>query len=330
MDNSDKSQDIISILSPLIAGSMALEPPLITDSITLKSQASILDKPISNEQNNPKVYKIVKTNLVLSGGGIKGVAHIGALYAMQELGILTNFTSFTATSVGSLLISLYVVGYSPCELYDFIKHFDLARLKNINLGNIDNYGLDDGKRVEFMIRRMIRNKGLNENITLKELYDLTLKYVIFTSVCITKPKVHFLSKDTFPDLPLYKAVRMSISIPFFYCPVEHEGEMYVDGGLGANYPMEYYNGSHDKTIGLHIMDPIDNIDKIQDLETYGLRILEILAHFWSVDSTKKFLDNTININVASINIINYSIDSKVKDELFMSGYKSVMDNRDVI
>ena len=65
-----------------------------------------------------------KTKLVLSGGGIKGIAHVGALYALDKLDILNNITEFAGTSVGSLVLALYVIGYKPVEMYEFIKAFN--------------------------------------------------------------------------------------------------------------------------------------------------------------------------------------------------------------
>jgi len=87
--------------------------------------------------------KINKRILVLSGGGIKGISYIGALKALDDLCILKNFEIFAGTSAGALVLFLHILGYTSDELYTFIKKFDFAKLKNIDVSLfINSYGLN--------------------------------------------------------------------------------------------------------------------------------------------------------------------------------------------
>ena len=88
------------------------------------------------------------------------------------------------------------MGYSPAELYDFIKLFDLNKIKNISILNIHSFGFDTGHKFEYIIKRLIKGKGYSENITLKELYDKTNKKIILVTVCLNTMEVCYLSHET--------------------------------------------------------------------------------------------------------------------------------------
>lgn len=269
-----------------------------------------------------------KTKLVLSGGGIKGIAHIGVLYALNQIGCLNEITDFSGTSVGSLIMSLYVLGYTPAELYDFIKLFSLGKLKNIDMMNMHLFGLDTGSRIEYVIRRLIKEKKLNENITLKELYDMKKKKMIFTTFCLNTMEVFYVSHETHPNLSLYLAIRMSISIPFIYCPVEYNGYLYVDGGIFDNFPMNVFKDDIENTIGILLIDSKDVLEKITDLETYVVRVLQSMMIGMSVNAKNGYEKNTIEVNVELVNAVDYDIDDMKKDKLFINGYKTIMNNKE--
>lgn len=268
--------------------------------------------------------KTIKKNLVLSGGGVKGIAHIGALYALKELGILNNIEIYAGTSIGSLIISLLVIGYNPSEIYDFIKLFNFNKLKDIDIMNIQYFGLDTGAKFEYVIKRLIKGKNLDENISLDELYKKTNKKLIFTTVCINTMKLCYLSYDTHGELPLYLAIRMSSSLPFIYTPVKYKNYLYIDGGCFDNFPVNLFDKT--ETIGLNLLTSIDIIENIDNLESYMFRIMQCIMYGISYNCKKGYDENTIDIHLESINIVNFNIDDEKKDELFLNGYKSVYDN----
>lgn len=287
------------------------------------------DENVEINENNalPETEQKYKKNLVLSGGGIKGIVHVGALYALFDLGVLDKFEFFAGTSVGGLVLALYVIGYSPSELYDFVKLFDMSKLKNFSIFNITQFGLDTGTKLEYVIQRLIKGKGLKENIKLKELFDIKQKKLIFTTVCLNTMETYYLSHETHPDLPLYLAIRMSTSIPFIYCPVIYEGMHYVDGACFDNFPVQLFDPDSNDTLGLYIVDSYDKVDNINNLETYILRLLETFMKGMTINATKGHENYTVNIHVESINVINYNIDDAKKDELFLKGYGTMMDEK---
>lgn len=296
---------------------------ILSKSITqTEFNQTISEKEITENKNKVKIK-----NLVLSGGGINGIAHIGALFALSELGYLNKIETFAGTSVGSLIISLYILGYEPAELYDFIKLFDLSKLKNLSIMNIHLFGLDTGSKMEYVIKRLIQGKGFDENIKLKELFDLKKKKLIFTTVCINTMEIYYISHETHPDLPLYLAIRMSISIPFIYCPIHYKEHLFIDGGCLDNYPISVFKHEKENTIGILLTDSKNKIDKIENLETYILRVLQCIMEGMAFNCKKGFENSTIDIEVESISLTNYDIGDEKKDTLFMKGYNTIIINK---
>ena len=114
---------------------------------------------------NKFIVNSKKTKLILSGGGVKGVAHLGALKALHELGLLQNIDTFVGTSIGAFIGVLLSIGYSPDELYKFTSMMDLSKMKELSFDNLFRlFGLDDGKRIELVLEKLFRAKGINANI----------------------------------------------------------------------------------------------------------------------------------------------------------------------
>ena len=207
--------------------------------------------PIYKSKKNNKLLN--KKILVMSGGAIKGIAHIGVLKALETKNIIKNITTFAGTSVGSLILALYIIGYTADELYNIIKLFKIDKLKFITFsGFLEDYGLDSGVKMEYVVKRLISAKNFNKEITLKELYNKTNKTLILTTTCLNTMEAEYISYKNYPDISLYKAIRMSISIPIFYTPVKHNGYFYVDGGCIDNYPVHIFQNDINNVIGAYL------------------------------------------------------------------------------
>jgi len=279
----------------------------------------IYDIPIYKPKTKIKIMK----NLVLSAGGIRGIAHIGALYALNELGMLHTIDTFAGTSVGALVVSLYVVGYSPSEIYDFIRMFDMDKIKNVSILNIENYGLDSGSKMEYVIRKLISAKGLAEDITLKELYDLKKKKIIMAVTNVNAMDIEYISYDTHPNLSLVKAIRMSTCIPFMYTPISYNDCLYIDGGCIDDYPIHLFDNL-DETIGVYLIPTKNNIKVINGLDIYITRVMYCIFEGMSFNSRTGYEKYTIDVHLESINSVDYDLNNHKKNEMFMKGYAAVI------
>jgi predicted acylesterase/phospholipase RssA len=210
------------------------------------------------------------TNLVLSGGANKCLVFVGALQSLEELQLLPHITNYAGTSGGAIITLLLVLGYSVSNIIELYHTLDLHDLLNINSDTIlhffDNYGLDNGDKVVNITKIVIRKKTHNENITFKELYAHTHKHLVITGTCVEKETVEYFDHIHTPDMPVYLAIRISISLPFIFSRVMYNNMTYVDGGLLEYMPIHYFkNITQTLALGIknnsvHTIDPIHSID----------------------------------------------------------------------
>ena len=216
----------------------------------------------SQEENKAEKPKIA---LVLSGGGAKGLAHIGVLKVLEEAGIRPDI--ITGTSMGSIMGSLYAVGYTADELSDINKNanWDLLLTDKGRLLSVAMDEKDETKKYLFEIP--IREKRINlpagvidgqhlEAYFSELLWPLTeeedfnqlpVPFHCMSVDMISGETVEHSSGD------LVKSIRASMSIPTVFSPVQMDSMLLVDGGVTRNFPVqEAINMGADIIIGVYV------------------------------------------------------------------------------
>jgi len=159
-------------------------------------------------------------NLILSGGGLRCMAYVGALRALEEYGLIQGVEKFAGTSAGAIFATLFSIGYHYTELYDFVRNFNMDNLKDIQiLGITENFGLETGLRITRFLESLIKYKTGSRHTTFKEHFQLTGKRLYINATCLDNGTEVFFSVDTHPDMPIVIALRMSIAIPIIISPV---------------------------------------------------------------------------------------------------------------
>ena len=241
----------------------------------------------------------MKLGLCLSGGGVKGAAHIGVLKALEEENIKIDYIS--GTSSGSIVATMYAIGYKPEEIYNIfiqyckkIKYVDAKNIIKLIVGLIFNQkiiieGLSNGKTIEKLIRKMCNEK----NIT--NIKDIKFPLLI-PSVDLYTGKVYIFSsqknRNTYSnvieyiyDMDIATAVHASCSYPGIFSPCKYNNTKLIDGGIRENIPWKEtkINGA-DKVISVVFEKNIENkknnniIDVISnsiDLLSYELSNYEL-------------------------------------------------------
>jgi hypothetical protein len=188
--------------------------------------------------------------LVLAGGGSGGgVSIAGALNYLNENNLLDNITRYCGTSVGSLIIALIVIGYDPLELAQHVvKNFKSSIFLSIPFIPYNIYskhGLFSNDHLIKYMGDLYEAKGVSRNITFKELYVKTNKTIVITGTSLNTRDTFYFSHNTFPDMRVLEAVKISTSIPFFFTStklkisnIEH---IMVDGAVLNNFPLYYFD-----------------------------------------------------------------------------------------
>jgi NTE family protein len=197
-----------------------------------------------------KINPRPKIGLVLSGGGAKGFAHIGALKVLEEAGIQPDYIG--GTSMGSIIGGLYAIGYNSQMLRELIAKLNWDELLTDKISR-RNFSIEekseDGRYIlSFPVRRtrielpMGLRSGQNVTNMLSRLTSPAYQYKNFSdfplpffcmAADIENGQQVLLNKGYLPD-----AMRASMSIPTLFTPLELEGRLLVDGGLLNNYPVD--------------------------------------------------------------------------------------------
>ena len=243
---------------------------------TIYNINNILDSEISTVLNRSSQH-LERDILVLSGGSTKGVAQLGALHCLLKHGIIKQIKAIAGTSVGSIVGMLYCAGYQPIEMYRLFSLIDVHSLMKIDAQNIiTTFGLNDGKRAMIVLKKLLKAKGFDEDIVFKDFYRKTNIKFIITGTCVNEKKVHYFSHETYPDMKVIDAVRISISIPVYFTPVIFEGKTYVDGACIDNFPIHLFKNEQNRVIGIYVTEMRENTEKIKYIDTYLTNVIQCL------------------------------------------------------
>lgn len=286
-----------------------------------------------NAQLDNEIYNIVgktcmtykKTVLILCGGGVKGIAHLGGLKALEELGILQNIKTVVGSSVGALLGLLFNIGYTPDELHDFIIMFDLKNLKCLDpSGFLSNYGFDTGEKITMVISKMIQNKNIDPTITFKQLFEKTGITLIINASCINDKQAYYFSHKTYPNMSVILATRMSTALPIYFAPVLFEGKMFLDAGCIDNYPIQLFKDTITSVIGFYLAETIEYVKEINNLEDFIINLVYCLFEGVTCNNLKGYEKYTVHIVLPSINVLQFDLDGLKKNDMYYRGYNAVI------
>lgn len=192
-------------------------------------------------------------NLVFEGGGVKGIAYVGALEILMEKEILKDIERIGGTSAGAINAILVGLGFSRKETKEVIWSLDFKKFMDDSWGIIrdakrliEEYGWYKGDFFRNWIGRQIKKKTGNSESTFADIEALKGKkgfrslYFIGTNLSTGFSEVF--SAEHTPRMCVADAVRISMSIPLFFAAKRSiRGDIYVDGGLLDNYPIKLFD-----------------------------------------------------------------------------------------
>lgn len=235
--------------------------------------------------------------LVLSGGGTRGVAHLGVIKALEESGIKPDIIS--GVSAGSIVGALYADGNNPEEILEvFASHkvFSFLEFTIPKIGFIKMTGFE---------------KTLKKLLKARNFEDLQIPLKVFT-VNMNTGKYTCFDKG-----PLAVAIKASSSIPIIFPPVEIDGELYTDGGLINNFPLEALEGKCKRIIGVSV-NPLSIKWKLDTLKTIAERTFQLNIRNHTLDRKDR-----CDLFIEPEGLDDYSlVDLSGAEEMFNMGYKT--------
>ncbi len=270
-------------------------------------------------------------NLVFEGGGIRGIAYAGALKSLEEKGVLAGVERVAGTSAGSIIGLMVSVGYTAAEVDSIMTSLRIEQFNDGKGGLIGKYtrvkrfyGIHKGDVFERWLEKLVINKTGIPDCSFTQLDSLRQrdsKYKSFYCVGtnLTHQQAQTFCSRTTPRLSLKVAVRISCAIPLFYEPVlldslgmvvqhpvkERHYQVYVDGGILANYPINIFDSCRSGG------DPLFCEDVVHNYQTLGLKLdrneqVEQLANTtaippYSIDNLNDYLSAFMNLIMETMN-----------------------------
>lgn len=298
----------------------------------------------------------MNADLVLEGGGVKGIGLAGAVSALAAAGY--EFPRIAGTSAGALVGALVAVGYTTAELEDLLRRVDQERFADEGLLDrlgvpgkalsvIFEQGVYEGEAVRTWIAERLEEKGVRTFADLRLLHDpegdlppeRRYRLVVMASD-VSRGRLVRLPWD-YPDYGLdpdeqivADAVRASTSIPFFYEPVRLTGgrgyeHVLVDGGLLSNFPVDAFDRTDRRaprwpTFGIKLSARAEGLQRPADVSNtfeFARALVSTMISFHD----HLHLDDpcvvrrTVFVDTSGVRATDFDLDDATKTRLYESG-----------
>ncbi|MEM7655386.1 MAG: patatin-like phospholipase family protein [Bacteroidota bacterium] len=232
----------------------------------------------------------------LSGGGARGIAHLGVLQALYEADIHPD--AISGASAGSLMGVLYAAGKTPAEIIAIVRETSLMDMFQVSwLGT----GFADLGKAKAILSAHIPTDDFS-----------ALVKPLFVSVTnLTTGQAEIISTG-----PLFEVILASCSIPLLFKPREINGSIYVDGGLMDNLPVHPLRRICRHVIGVNVT-PIDREENLTGMRSIGYRALELIL--WvNVSKSLELCDFVIQPEADNYGLL--ALDKA--EEIYQKGYEA--------
>lgn len=236
------------------------------------------------------------TSIVVSGGAVKVLSTIGCIQYLEENNMISNIMNFVGTSAGSILCFFLILQYKAAEIAQFLNEnlndetintFDMDNVFNV----FTNFGISDGSNLVILLERILYKKLKLKDISFLELTKLLGKNLVVCVSNLTKECKEFFCVDSQPNMSVINAIRASCAIPFLFNPVTIDNQLYVDGAIYNNFPVDYFKENRLKDI-LCINIIQKNCKVNTDIVSYFMYIIYSLIN---KVNNKNYEDNDKNV-----------------------------------
>ncbi|MEK3854396.1 patatin-like phospholipase family protein [Cytobacillus sp. FSL H8-0458] len=279
---------------------------------------------------------------VFEGGGVRGIAHVGAVIAMEENGY--KWDRLAGTSAGSIIAALLACGYSGSELKEIINSLDYKKFIKKNwihkipfiggpLNLWKSKGLYSNCYESEWLEDLLSQKGIKN---FSDLDNGKLKIVVSD---ITNGRMAIIPDDLeyydeSLDFSVAKAVQMSSTIPFFFQPFKWSTKKnrlpcyFVDGGLLSNFPIWIFDSTDtpkQPTIGFHLVK--DEVKAKSISETGVVELYKSIFRTMMQAHDLRHFNNetqarTIKIPTGNVTSTKFNLSVEERQWLFNSGYQA--------
>jgi NTE family protein len=264
-----------------------------------------------------------KIDLVLSSSGVRAPCFIGAIAALQDKGY--TIERIAGSSGGAIIAAGFALGMTCEEMeklsasipYDSFRDFNLK-----NLLSLRNPSIYTGQKLDYYYKEIFGDKTLSD-------FKIDCKISVVT---IVGRKRIILDKHNYPDFPIWKAVRMSSTIPFIFPYLELDGIPVTDGGLVTSM-FDIFPNSPRQIVGLRPRADNDSIRQIvHNVKEHKLFIwnyIKVIAEFMLDAADNQHVPEiewakTVIIPTCEIGGFNFDLTQEDVQKLIKFGYDAVL------
>ncbi len=272
--------------------------------------------------NNPLKY-----TCLFGGGAIRGLAYVGTIRALEELGI--EYDIVGGSSVGSIFAALVACGYKSYELENLFLKVNFELFKDIHLGLTKSFGLSKGGIFVDWLNELISRKAEDVKKRNVNFEDLQKELVIITTNLKTFTTQEFSNKQT-PDFEIAKAIRISSSMPGLMPPYDYNGASLVDGDLQKASPMwklsDTVNNSESRILEFRLEGTCseEKNSPISYINTIYSCITDVATGFVTEVYGQNDRYDCIRINTGDIFFADFNLDKESRRKLINAGYEQTM------
>ena len=259
-------------------------------------------------------------HLAIGPGAMAYFAFLGAMGALRDCHELDNLEAISGASAGGLLAFFYVVAEGNIKtILDYSVDIPIKDIMKPNIRQfLKNFGLVSQKKIRNVITDIIRVFFSKEDLTFRDLQALrpTMPKVYISAYCVNLGRTEYFSVDSTPNMSVVDALCMTISVPFLFATVEHQGRKYIDGGTMEDTPCGVFVGSTDVKVMRTVWSENPEYDT-RNLKSYLVSILYTMMRMRS-----KYNYPFIDIDMSKIEIFDFGVSTEAKLKMFSFGYHS--------
>ena len=264
---------------------------------------------------------------LFGGGAIRGLAYIGTIRALEELGI--EYDIIGGSSVGAIIAALIASGYKSYEIENIFMKVNFDLFKDIHLGIGKPLALSKGGIFLDWLNELLKNKikTVNgKNVTFK---DIEKNLVIITTNLNKFLPQEFSTFET-PDFEVASAIKISSSMPGLMAPYEYKGSYLVDGDLQKASPMwrlsENLNKSESRILEFRLEGDFNKDEKnpISYINTIYSCVTDVATDFVTEIYGQNDRYDCISINTGDIFFADFNLNKDARRKVINLGYEQTM------
>lgn len=273
-----------------------------------------------------------KYTCIYGGGAIRGVSYVGAVKALEEMGIEPQ--TIAGSSVGAIFAGLSAIGYNAEELKEVFMQVNYELFKDIHFGLGKGFALSKGEIFLDWLQDLIAKKYYGDKYNPEGNPPVTFadidKNLVIIVTDLTNFKYKEFSKFATPDAEIAYAIRISSSMPGLMKPVEENGSLLVDGDLQKSWPLwrlsENLCPAEGRILEFRLEGDYEGKgnNPIDFMNTVYSCVTSLATDFIVETYGKRDKFDYVKINTGAVVVVDFNISREKRRELMDIGYRQTV------